>query len=82
MKRILLKAESHVLTAADDGGDGGLGAVAGASYFIEQHSAVAVVAVIDGQLVSVLFRRNAARKLEHTTRGAASTSFTSCISFS
>ena len=66
---VRIEVERHALAAAGDGGDSGLDAVAGAAHFIEQFGAAGRAAVIDGQFVIVLFRRDVARELEHIARG-------------
>ena len=65
---VRIEVKRHALTAAPDGGDGGLFAISGAAHFVEELGGGVVAAVIDGQLVKAL-RRHAARELEHIALG-------------
>ena len=65
---VRMEVKRQALTAAPDGGDGGLFAISGAAHFVVELGGGVVAAVIDGQLVKAL-RRHAARELEHIALG-------------
>ena len=66
---VRMEVERHALASAFDGGDGGLGAIAGAAHSVEQFGAAGSAAVIDGQIVKVVIRRDVARQAERIARG-------------
>ena len=65
------EVERHALASAGDGGDGSLGATAGAAYFVKQLGAGVVAAVIDGQFVIITLRHDVARQLEQIALGGS-----------
>ena len=63
--------EQHAIAGAGDGADGGLFAIVGAAYLVEQFGGAVAATVIDEQIVIFFFLRcDVARQLEPIARGS------------